>query len=175
MKKQLLIIWCISFLSFANGQNTSSEVLDEINLVWADFYRAFDSLDYTYMAKIHAEDLVRISGGARISDYDAYINSYKSNFQAITSRNETRHIELRFFERINNANIASERGVYQLSITDKEGNQSYFYGQFHVLFKKQYAQWKIIMDYDSSEGDTIDKTHFFDAKAIDDFSPFVNN
>ena len=175
MNKYLLLIWCIVVTSFSNAQSATSNVLDEINIVWADFYRAFDSLDYNYMAKIHANDLVRISGGTRISDYENYISSYKTNFEAVKSRGETRHIELRFFERINNTKVASERGVYQLSITDTGGNQRYFYGQFHVIFKKRDGQWKIIMDYDSSEGDTIGKNEFFNAKAIDDFASFVNN
>lgn len=68
--------------------------------------------------------------------------------------------------------MASERGIYAL--TRREGGESRtFYGQFHVLFKKQAGVWQILMDYDSDEGGSIGETQFLEAHPIDDLEPFL--
>ena len=46
---------------------------------------------------------------------------------------------------------------------------------FHVLFRKEEGVWKILMDYDSSEGNTIGAEHFLNAYHIEDFSTFVED
>ena len=151
----------------------SEENLKAINKVWAKFYQAFETLDHQPMAEIHSKDLVRISGGKNIRDYDSYINNYKMSYQYFKSNGISNNISLRFFERINNETVASERGVYRLEQI-KDGESKFYYGQFHVLFKKEEGEWKILMDYDSSESDTIDGEDFEKAHAIDNFGPFVN-
>jgi len=150
----------------------NSDNLKAINTVWSKFYKAFETLDYTLMVDIHSKDLVRISGGKRILDYDTYINNYKSGFERDKKANQTSHISLRFFERINNDSTASERGIYKLVRNKGTEKEQAYYGQFHVLFKKIDGQWKITMDYDSSEGETIGEEDYKKAFAIDDFEKF---
>ena len=89
------------------------------------------------MAEIHSEDLIRISGGKRISDYETYINNYKRRFEDKKKKGETNEISLRFFERINNDSIASERGIYKLVRNKNRLDEKTYYGQFHVIFKKE--------------------------------------
>ena len=125
------------------------------------------------MAEIHSKDLIRISGGQRISNYESYINRYKSNFAYSKENGITNNISLRFFERINNDSIASERGIYQLIRNKGKADAQSYYGQFHVLFKKEQGEWKILMDYDSTEGNTIDEKDFQEASEINDFKNFI--
>lgn len=167
------IVFSVLFANCNYAQNT--ENLKAINAVWAKFYEAFETLDYTLMAEIHSKDLVRVSGGKNIIDYDTYINNYKFSFNRDKETNQTSNIALRFFERINNDTTASERGIYKLTRnkgTDKE--QSY-YGQFHVIFKKNDGGWKITMDYDSSESNTIGEDDFIKAYAIDNIEQFAKD
>ncbi|WP_367277954.1 hypothetical protein [Winogradskyella sp.] len=66
------------------------------------------------MAEIHSKDLVRVSGGRRILDYDTYIDNYKVGFERNKATGQTSDISLRFFERVYSATMASERGIYKL-------------------------------------------------------------
>ena len=173
MPKIILLILFFT-AGLINPIHTQSEQrLKEINKTWQLFYKAFDSLDHHYMAKIHSKDLIRISGGKRIRDYDMYINGYQRTFQNARAANVSNAISLRFFERINNDSIASERGIYRLIRTDQKGDQQSYYGQFHVLFKKENNSWKILMDYDSTEGNTIGESAYLKAHAIDDLDRFI--
>lgn len=172
MLKKIVYVLMVSVLSYGVSTGQNIENLKDINAVWAKFYKAFETLDYTLMAEIHSKDLVRVSGGKRILDYDTYINNYKAGFERDKKAGVTSDISLRFFERLNNDNSASERGVYKLIRNKGKTNEEAYYGQFHVLFKKLDGQWKIIMDYDSSEGGTIGKEDYQKAFAIDDFEKY---
>ncbi len=169
--KKLILIVLFTILGTIQVLAQSRENLEAINELWNKFYLAFEQLDYTLMAEIHSEELVRISGGSRISDYKSYIDNYKLMFQNAKDNHISNKIELRFFERINNDSVASERGVYKLTRVSQDKEQSY-YGQFHVLFRKEAGRWKILMDYDSSEGGAIGEDDFNKAYHIDDLEAF---
>lgn len=169
-----LLVCILFFIAFANNNYSQSiENLKEINLVWSKFYQAFETLDHTLMAEIHSKDLVRISGGKQIRDYDTCINRYKSNFDYAKRSDVTNDVSLRFFERINNDSIASDRGIYRLIRNKNKTDEQTYYGQFHVLFKKEDGEWKILMDYDSTEGNTIGEKNYQSAYDINDYKPFT--
>ncbi|MFC0605153.1 nuclear transport factor 2 family protein [Winogradskyella pulchriflava] len=170
------IILPLVFLVFTSTTMYAQKAdnLKAINIVWAKFYKAFETLDYTLMADIHSKDLVRVSGGKRILDYDTYINNYKVGFESDKKAGQTSTISLRFFERISNEFTASERGIYKLVRNKGTDNEQAYYGQFHVVLKKINDEWKITMDYDSSESGTIDEDDYKKAFAIDDFDKFLN-
>lgn len=172
--KRLFFVFLINaiFSITANGQ--SREDLSAINQVWERFYKAFEQLDYNHMAEIHSKDLVRISGGSRISDYDSYISNYNRMFGSARESGVSNRIELRFFERINNGSVGSERGVYKL-IRTADGKEQAYYGQFHVIFRKENDEWKILVDYDSTEGGTIGENEFNNAKHIEDIDAFARD
>jgi len=111
--KHLIPICFLVIISNSINSQTK-ENLESINSTWEKFYKAFETLDYKLMADIHTKDLVRVSGGRRILDYDTYINNYKAGFERDKKAEQTSHIVLRFFERISNDSVASERGIYKL-------------------------------------------------------------
>jgi len=173
MKPIKLIIFAFC-LSISFGYSQTKENLEGINTTWDKFYKAFSTLDYTLMAEIHSKDLVRVSGGKRILDYDTYINNYKAGFERDKTAGVTSDISLRFFERINNGSTASERGIYRLVRNKGKDNEQIYYGQFHVLFQKMDDTWMITMDYDSSENGTIGEDNYKKAFAIDNFDAFLD-
>lgn len=69
--------------------------------------------------------------------------------------------------------MASERGIYKLTRTEKTGEKKNYYGQFHVVLIKKGAMWKIVMDYDSNEGNTIGEEAYLRAHAIDAYDKFI--
>ncbi|WP_452596461.1 hypothetical protein, partial [Pontimicrobium sp. MEBiC01747] len=76
-------------------------------------------------------------------------------------------------ERINNDSTASERGIYKLIVNQGKPTEKSYFGKFHVLFVKENNTWKILMDYDSTEGNTIGEDDFLKAYAIDNFNYFI--
>ncbi|WP_411768282.1 nuclear transport factor 2 family protein [Winogradskyella sp. A3E31] len=155
-------------------QSQTLENLKAINTTWSKFYKAFEALDAQLMADIHSKDLVRVSGGSRILDYNTYIGNYRQSFKSVKEQGSTRNISLRFFERLNDGKAASERGIYKLTVNKGKQDEQSYYGQFHVIFKKVDNTWMILVDYDSNENNTIGEKQFLEAHAIDDFSPFIN-
>jgi len=170
-KSMFFILFITIFSNYGITQTTNN--LKEINEVWYKFHQAFDSLDYKLMAEIHSEDLIRISGGRRISDYETYINNYKKRFADQKKKGETNEISLRFFERINNDSIASERGIYKLIRNKNRHDEKAYYGQFHVIMMKENGTWKIFMDYDSNESNTIGEDDYAKARGIEEIDKFV--
>lgn len=170
-KYTTLLLFLFALTSQGNSQTLND--IKEINEVWNKFYEAFDDLDYTLMAEIHSKRLIRISGGKRITDYENYIDSYKIRFQKSKKNKNTNNISLRFFERIRNDSIASERGIYKLIANKGKQNERTYYGQFHVILTKENGIWKILMDYDSNEANTIDEKDYAKAHGINDFDAFI--
>ena len=147
------------------------DILQQINKdVWSRFYMAYESLDHKISEKIHTKDLMRIPANQGvIMDYRSYMDGIKSSFENAAKNSESRHIELRFFERLANDSTASERGVYKFAIDKGSDRERNYYGQFHVIHIKRDGKWKIHMDYDSNENNSIDEEDFQSAHAIDDF------
>jgi len=170
-KFMFFILFIAVFANDVNAQTTNN--LKEINEVWYQFYQTFDSLDYQPMAAIHSKNLIRIAGGKRISDYETYINNYKKRFVEQKKKGETNEISLRFFERISNDSIASERGVYKLVRNKNRHDERAYYGQFHVILMKENDTWKIFMDYDSNESNSIGEDDYAKAYGIENIDKFV--
>lgn len=172
--KALKLVFLITTLNTCFAFTQEQDLKDINKQVWKHFYTAFSELNYEDMAKIHSKDLWRVTGNSkRIRNYDDYISNYKRNFERTKKEGMTNHIALRFFERIVSGDRASERGVYELTVNKGKKDEQRYYGQFHVLHQKENGVWKILMDYDSNEGNTINDASFKQAKAIDDFSEFV--
>lgn len=169
-KITVLLLFTIISVSQVNAQSANN--LEAINEVWYQFYQAFATLDSQPMAEIHSKNLVRVSGGQRILDYETYINNYKEGFSQTRQDKGTNEISLRFFERINNDSVASERGVYQLIRNKGQQSEQTYYGQFHVIMIKEEGDWKILVDYDSSEGNTIDEQDYNQAHGIAEYDQF---
>jgi len=167
-------VFLLILMVFPHKSNSQSVTnLEEINKVWYTFYQAFDSLDYKHMVTIHSKNLIRISGGKNIINYETYINNYKSRFHNARKKKQTSEISLRFFERINNDSIASERGIYKLIRNKNQDNEQTYYGEFHVILKKENGGWKISMDYDSDKGNSITEKQYLQAHGITDYHKFI--
>lgn len=172
---RLVATLILSFLIVSSAIAQNINHFRQINQdVWESFYKAFDQLDHRNMLEIHHKDLIRIPADQQmILDYQTYMDNYQKSFAGAKEENSTRAIELRFFERIANDSVASERGIYKLTVDKGFPDERNFYGQFHVLLIKENGKWKILMDYDSNEKNTIDETKFKDAHAIDDYDEFI--
>lgn len=166
---KLFLIASICIVSAVKAQNEA--VLKAINeQIWVPFTYAFETNDYELFDSLHCTELVRISGdGKRVQGKETYIAGYKQRWQ---NNSQKQSISFRFLERLNNDNYASERGIYKLTINPNNENSRSYYGKFHVILKQQNGRWKISVDYDSSEGNTINEDTYQKAFAMEDYSKY---
>lgn len=145
--------------------------LEQINKdVWEQFTKAFETSDYILFGSLHSEDLIRVGGdGKRILSKENYIKGYENRW---TNNNQERTISFRFLERIINDDSGSERGIYKLTVNKGTQNEQHYYGKFHVILRKESGIWKILVDYDSSENNTINESSFINAFHQDDLDSY---
>ncbi|TJY36070.1 nuclear transport factor 2 family protein [Pontimicrobium aquaticum] len=163
----LLFFFCISYQLQAQDYKCLKAINNQI---WSNFTKAFETFDHDLFASLHSKDLVRVSGNSKLlRNKEDYINGYASRW----ATNKTlQTISFRFVERICNDNKASERGIYKLTINKDLPNEQSYYGKFHVIMIKENNQWKLLVDYDSSEGNTINQKTYNNAFAIDDLKKY---
>ncbi|WP_223033261.1 nuclear transport factor 2 family protein [Hanstruepera marina] len=167
--KKVCIFITLFFVCEVFSQEKSH--LTDINKqIWEPFTSAFETFDYNLFASLHREDLIRVSGnGKHIQNKKDYIKGYESRW---SNSNRSQTISFRFLERIANNESASERGIYKLTLNPNTEQEQSFYGKFHVLLKKENEIWKILVDYDSSENNTINEESYNNAFAINDYSKY---
>ncbi len=87
-------------------------------------------------------------------NWDEYFKCHQESDQREKKGGATRTIDLRFTERISNANQAIDIGIYRATVTTKDGKSSTYtyYGRFHAVLRKERGFWKILVDTDSSSG-----------------------
>ncbi|NNK28738.1 MAG: nuclear transport factor 2 family protein [Flavobacteriaceae bacterium] len=155
----LALVMTFSALKVYSQEKTD---LEQINSqLWENFTKAFETLDHELFASLHVEDFIRVSGDSKkIKNKTEYIAGYKANWQ---DKRLTQTISFRFLERISNGSIASERGIYNVKIFPGKENEMNYYGKFHVILGKENGKWMILVDYDSSENNSINKESFHNA------------
>ena len=165
------IIISIAFLicNYINSQNAHHfELINK--QVWEQFTKAFETSDYELFGSLHSDDLIRVSGnGKRILGKENYIQGYETRW---IENKQARTISFRFLERIANEHSGSERGVYKLTINSGTEKEQNYYGKFHVILRKERGIWKILVDYDSSENDTINEESYLNAHPQNDFEKY---
>ena len=161
MKKiSLLLLLGIGCTAFAQGSET--EINDQ---VWKPFIKSFNTRNSTAFLAVHSKDVVRSPRDAKdVFGWDEYL------LQLERGKSKTpggqRLIELRFTERIVKDQLAVDVGIYKTTFQDKKGVRKSDYGRFHVVLRKEYGIWKILVDMDSSEGGTIGEKDFLAAQEM---------
>jgi len=157
----------INLSSFGQDKNVFETIN---NQVWDTFSEAFKTLDHELFEGLHHTDFIRLSGNSKdIKFKKAYIEGYKRNWK---NKDRQQVIAFRFLVRFHNDNTASERSIYRLTIKPGSADEKSHYGKFHLVLKKEEIQWKILMDYDSDENNTIDSAAFLAAFAMTDYEKF---
>jgi len=152
MKRILLILSTILFASLFSMAQTNN-LRQQINeQVWKPFIKSFSSGDDDGFKAVHSQDVIRvIQDSKQIMGYDQYFKKIPDSVKAKWG-NWKKNIELRFIQRIANADKAFEVGYYKTTSTNTlTGETRTGYGKFHVLLRKEKGTWKILMDADAGE------------------------
>lgn len=162
MKSKIYIVLICISLAFNASAQTETELINK--QVWEVFSEAFATLDYKLFETIHHPSFLRINGNEDIIKSRAeYLGSYENNWQ---NKDRELKIEFRFLERIADEYYASERGIYKLTINPGNSNAASYYGKFHVVMKQENGKWKLTMDYDSNEENSIGEDDFKSASPM---------
>ena len=154
------------FIGFsAFSQNFQKEINDQ---VWKPFISKFNNLDANGFLAVHSKDVIRAPRDSKILlNWSEYLKQQQEGDNRSKENGRTRTVELRFTERIANANQAIDIGIYKTTVTNKEGKTQSFYGRFHVVLRRENGVWKILVDTDSSENQTISEKDFSTASAME--------
>ena len=167
MKVGYLFVLFFACFSITAQEN---KCMKDINAqIWDNFTKSFETYDHKLFGSLHANNFVRASGSSKsLKNKKVYIEGYANRWQKPGS---AQTISFRFLERFCDDKNASERGIYRLTINPNSDNERSFYGKFHVVLINN-GDWQFLFDYDSSEGNTINKDSYNSAFAIDDFEKY---
>jgi len=107
----------------------------------------------------------------KILNYDQYKTDMEKSWpgwKEFLAKNKSKYtFELRFLERCSNGNQAFEVGYFKNESTTALGEKRAYYGQFHVALRKENGIWKILVDSDSNNDNSITETMFQAAKPME--------
>jgi ketosteroid isomerase-like protein len=148
-----------------HAQSSQTEINTQ---VWKPFIKYFSDHNATAFLALHSKDVVRSPRDAKtIWGYDEYLKKQSEGDAYELKNNLKRTLELRFTERIANGDNAIEVGIYKTVVTSPDGKQQIYFGRFHVVLKKIKGTWKIIVDTDYTENNTIGENDFLAAKPLE--------
>ena len=173
----LLALLLLPFAAHAQApapKSTSPEILKELDRdIWLPFIKAYGESNPEGYFALHSKSFVRAQGdGKRIETIEQWMNGTRNMFRVFGERGSKAAIQFRFLERFANAETASERGIYEFASVNSQGETRKSYGKFHVISRKEDGKWKILVDYDSTEGRTIDEAAFKAAHAQSDYAKY---
>lgn len=178
--KRIRVVLAVALAALAQAgvgraqEGGKEQLLKELNRdVWVPFSEAFKANDAERFAGLHSKDLVRVeSGRKKVLDFEQYAEANRRSFAERKAKGPRVEIAFRFLERLASDKAASERGIFEAAATMPGGEAQRFYGKFHVISRKENGVWKILVDYDSDEGGTIDQKAYQAAFAMDDFGKY---
>jgi uncharacterized protein (TIGR02246 family) len=150
-----------------------TDLLAELNRdLWHPFVAAYAALDPDAFMALNHTDVVHISGaGKQVTGHADYSRQMHEFFAMVATRGDRIGIEFRFDERIASGDLASERGLFRLSVVRADGELRTRHGRFHTVARKADGRWRFAVDYDTDEG--ADQAAFDAAAAVDDLSAFT--
>ena len=153
---------------------TNPEYLRELDReIWKPFVAAFAAGKAEDYFALHSDGFVRVMADARrVEPREAWMTGTRGMFRHFAERGIKPSITFRFMERLANGQSASERGIFEFTTTDAKGATRRAYGKFHVISRKEGGRWRILVDYDSNEGGTVNRDTFLAAHAPDDYARY---
>jgi ketosteroid isomerase-like protein len=165
MKKLIVLLLLMSSGLNVSAQDSKTEINEQI---WKPFIQSFNNRDTKAFMDVHSKDVVRSPRESKVAwNWDEYFKQMERSDKSERASKSTRNLELRFTERISNKGLAVEVGIYKTTYVSENGLPKSYYGRFHVVHRKENGIWKILVDTDSSEGNSIDEKDFLEASAME--------
>jgi len=158
----------------ASARSSNPAILKAIDAdVWIPYSKAFEAGNANEYIGLHSTSLIRVMGDLKYVDpYAGFTKNMQDMFANLSKQRAKVSIQFRFTERIANQDSASERGIYEFTLTNAKGVSDKTYSRFHSFLKKEGGKWKIVMDYDNSEKGLANETSYKAAFARDDYTKY---
>jgi ketosteroid isomerase-like protein len=155
---------CVFVVVSAAAQKPQLEINEQ---VWKPFIYHFNTHNANEFLAVHSPEVVRSPRDAKtIWGYDEYLKNQTAGDAVEVNAKTKRALELRFTERIARGDNAIEVGIYKTVLTYADGRTAIYYGRFHVVLKRKNGRWKIIVDTDYTENNTIGEKDFLAAEPL---------
>lgn len=166
---KLHLVLILGFVLLPNfGYSQAYDAQELINQqVWTPFMENYTRFDAEGFMAIHTEDVIRVSqDGNKIYIGQEYSDRIHSSFGRMKASETSRTIEFRFLKRLAYKDVAYEVGYYKIQ-TQKPGDQlRTYFGKFHVTLRLVEGKWKIAVDSDSSNNNSITEEDFLTGEAL---------
>jgi uncharacterized protein (TIGR02246 family) len=162
--KQIFFVLMLLFSASVNGQNATEEINKQ---VWKVFIEGYNSFDTEKFMSVYAKDVIRVPlDEKKIFNFTEYKRNINRENQFNKNYRIKANIELRFLERIYNGDLAFEKGILKISLTDNNGQPATIYSKFQVALKKEDGAWRIKYDSDTTEGGKVSEKDFLSAQPL---------
>jgi ketosteroid isomerase-like protein len=161
---RIFFVFSLLWSTAALAQDFRQEINDQ---VWKPFIASFSNSDADGFLAVHSKDVIRSPrDDGKVFGWNEYYRQQTAASKRARETGRSHSLELRFTERIAENDRAVEVGIYKTTSTDAKGEKRSYFGRFHVVLRKEHGTWKILVDTDSSEGETIGEKDFLAAKEM---------
>ena len=155
-----LLFFSIAATGFADNEVVNiQKKIDQT--VWKTFQAAFEALDGEALNSVYAEEVLRVTPDG-VDVAERFKETNRTRFLENRSRGDGIALDFWFDTRHTAPTVSYDTGFYRVTMTSSTGDQSYAYGQFHIVLKNIDGQWKIVQDWDTASigGEPITENDF---------------
>jgi len=151
----LLVVFPGSLI--AGDDATGNSRLAQLDAYWAEVSRSVREGDFEgYQATCHKRGVL-VSGSKESSvPLSKALARWKQGFLDTKSGKLKSDVKFRFSQRFGDETTAHETGIFLYSTVNAEGEDTQEYVHFQALLVKEKGQWKILMEYQKSQGTLVD-------------------
>jgi ketosteroid isomerase-like protein len=150
---RILLLLLLPLPLLAEEVSPEQTRLKELDAYWAEVSRAVGAGDLAaYEATCHPEGVLVAGSRKNSSPLADALKRWKKEFDATKSGEMKASVEFIFSQRLGDATTAHETGMFLYSATQADGKQSQEYIHFEGLLVKRDGRWKILMEYQKSQG-----------------------
>ncbi|MCR9259729.1 MAG: nuclear transport factor 2 family protein [Pseudomonadaceae bacterium] len=151
MVRKLFAVLFIAMASSGFAESEASKIQSTIDqTVWKTFQAAFEALDGEALNSVYADEVLRVTPEG-LDVTQRFKKTNQTRFLENRQKGEGVALDFWFDTRHTNAGVSYDTGFYRVTVTSPNGEQSYAYGQFHIVLKNIEGQWKIVQDWDTAK------------------------
>lgn len=143
----LALMCCVVLVQAAETEENTQREIDRT--LWQPFQCAFESMDGKALNKLYGKRVVRVTPNG-IDTKNVFKSFNETRFDAGKARGDQVSLDFWLDSRATNQDASYEVGFFRLGSTDRAGATEYYYGQFHILLRKQRGRWNIVQDWDTN-------------------------
>jgi uncharacterized protein (TIGR02246 family) len=151
MYKNLLALITLSSLIPQTVMAEDSEILAELDAVWAEVSRTVIEGDFNGMAAVYHEDAVLVDSTSATSyPISQALERWKPGIEQTRNGETQAQVSFRFSQRLHDKETAHETGIFYYTSKPKGGEPSGGAVHFEALLVKKNGAWKMIMEHQKS-------------------------